>query len=218
MQKWKTDPKLYDCERKDGKKVLDYHSTYVNEFLEADPLRDWESFERCKDLWFWSIPFVENFDEKWNILDVGTKDGQFPEFLRFDEFDNAIGIEISQNYIKYAQEKSRPVVYGDVCNLPVEWTDKYDYVFAHHVLGLTPDYQKALEEMYRVTKPNGYVITLNQVPGNKKKHYSYIETPDIFYHFVRNHLCRVIYNDYLDIGFENEWVFFIEKYGSNKEK
>ena len=46
---------------------------------------------------------------------------------------------------------------------------------------------------------------------NEKKHYSYIDSPQIFYQFVENNQCSVIYNDYLDTGFENEWVFFIKK-------
>lgn len=212
MQKWKIDSSLHSCERKAGKKVLDYH-TYVKEFLDSDPIRDWESIERCKDLWFWSLKLIPgSLSEERKILDVGTKDGQFPEFLQLDGFKNSIGIEISQDYISYARnDKNRPVIYGDVCNLPEEWTDRYDYVFSHHVLGLTSDYQKALDEMYRVTKPGGNMITLNQCPGNEKKHYSYIDSPQIFYQFIENNQCSVLYNDYLDTGFEKEWVFFIKK-------
>lgn len=210
MQKWKSDPKLYDCERKDGKKVLDYHTTYVDEFLNSDRLCDWESFERCKNLWYWAAKKSEwgNIDE-WKVLDAGTKDCQFPEFLK-PLVDEAIGIEISPDYIKYALEKSRPIIYMDVCNMKEEWSDKFDCVFSHHVLGLVSDIQKALEEIYRVAKNRGHIVLLTQIPGNEKKHYSYLSSPDIFYKFVREHGCRVIYNDYLDTGFENEWVFICQ--------
>lgn len=211
MQKWKIDSSLYSCERKDGKKVLDYHTTYVKEFLEADPLKDWESIERCINLWYWASEKSKwgNIDE-WSVLDAGSKDGQFPEFLE-PVVEKAIGIEISSDYIRYAQSKGRSVIYGNICELSEEWSDKYNCVFSHHLLGLTPDINKAISEMYRVTKSGGYIITLTQIPGNEKKHYSYIDSPQIFYQFVENNQCSVIYNDYLDTGFENEWVFFIKK-------
>lgn len=211
MQKWKIDSSLYSCERKDGKKNLDYHSVYVDEFCNSDKLQDWESIDRCKNLWFWATNKSNwgNID-KWNVLDAGTKDCQFPVFLQ-PMVENVIGIEISKKYIEYAQEKNRPAIYGDVCNLPKKWTDKFDCVFSHHLLGLTSDIQKAVEEMYSVTKPGGYIITLTQIPGNKKKHYSYIDSPDIFDEFIENNQCKVIYNDHLDIGFENEFVMFIQK-------
>ena len=211
MQKWKIDSSLHSCDRKDGKKVLDYHTTYVQEFLNSDKLQDWPSIERCKYLWFWASEKSAwgNIDE-WKILDCGTKDGQMPEFLK-PMVEEVIGIEVSSDYIEYAQGLKRPVIYGDVCNMPKDWSDRFDCVFSHHLLGLTSDYQKALEEMYRVIKSDGYMISLNSCPGNKKKHYSYIESSRIFYDFVKNNQCSVLYNGYLDTGFENEWVMFIQK-------
>ena len=86
---------------------------------------------------------------------------------------------------------------------------EWDFVFAHHVQGLTPDYMESLKEMYRVSKH--YMVALNQVPGNPKKHFSYIQTPDVFNEFIELTQCKVIYNDYLDTGFSNEWVIFVEK-------
>jgi len=188
---------------------MDYENVYVEEFLNQDPLRDWESIDRCKWLWDWALRTLSENEEPWKILDCGTKDGQFPAWLREEGFDQAMGIEISEPYVDYAKSKGRPVAYGDACNMDDSWTGNFDFVFAHHLHGLTPDYLKALEEMYRVT--NNYMIALNQVPGNKQKHYSYIETPKIFHKFIEDNLCEVIYNDYVDTGFENEFVMFIKK-------
>lgn len=215
MQKWKNDPTLHSCPTKkvgeEVRKDLDYWATYIDEFLNSDPLRDWESIQRCQNLWKWCVKSLPNEDTKgFRILDCGTKDGQFPQWLRDTNHEkNAMGIEISGEYVDYAKQRGRPVVYGDMCNMDISWTDNFDFVFAHHVNGLTPDYLKGLEEMYRVT--NKYMVALNQVPGNKKKHYSYIDSPEIFKKFVIDNPCEVIHNDYLATGFGDEWVIFLKK-------
>ncbi len=218
MQRWKTDPTLYACPTKKVgdqiQKDLHYPTTYRKEFLDSDPIRDWESITRCQGLWHKCMTMIYDqwpweAPKTWKILDCGTKDGQFPAWLRETDHEQAMGIEISEKYVDYAKGKGRPVAYGDMCNMEESWTDNFDFVFAHHVHGLTPDYLKALEEMYRVT--NKYMVALNQVPGNKKKHYSYIDSPAIFHKFVEDNPCEVIHNDYLDTGFGNEWVIFLKK-------
>jgi hypothetical protein len=206
QQKWKTDPILHSCKRdKDGHKVMDYESLYVDEFLNADPLRDWESIDRCKDLWKWSMDKIPHLPHVKRVLDCGTKDGQFPEWLCSEDIE-AIGIEISQPYVEYAIEKSRPVVKGNVCD--IDFGDNYfDMVFSHHLLGLTPDYYKALSEMYRVT--SYYMVTLNDVPGNPKKHYSYIDSHDIYDRFIEEFKPEVIFNGFWKDN--AEWVLLIKK-------
>jgi SAM-dependent methyltransferase len=212
QQKWKTDPSLYDAPTKQEglqtKKNLDYENTYVDEFLNKDPLRDWESIDRCIWLWEWSQDQLDNpKTDNWSVLDVGTKDAQFPQWLR-DMGVLGVGIEISEPYIKYATEKGRPIYMGNACDMTFA-DNQFNYVFSHHLHGLLPDYLKGLQEMFRVT--NKYMIALNQVPGNQRKHYSYIETPQIYEDFVQSIDCNVIYNDFLETGFSNEWVCFIEK-------
>jgi SAM-dependent methyltransferase len=214
MQKWKTDPKLYASPTvKDGyqvKKTLDYETTYVKEFLDSDPIRDWESIDRCRWLFNWCVKYL--IDKKMDleidtILDCGTKDAQFPEIQRQEGY-MSLGIELSESYVKYATKKGRPIMMMDVCNMTFE-DNQFDFVFSHHLHGLTPDYLKALDEMYRVSKK--YMVALNQVPGNPRKHYSYIENPTIFYEFTEKHNCNVLHNGYLETGIENEWVIFVEK-------
>lgn len=50
------------------------------------------------------------------VLDTGTKDGQFPQWLE-DIGYSAMGIEIDDRYVEYAQSKERPVIEGDICNI-----------------------------------------------------------------------------------------------------
>ena len=208
-QKWKKDPSLHSCDTVDNgqqtHKVLPYGTTYVKEFLNCDPLKDWPSFDRCKWLWHWAI--MQKIERPETVLDCGTKDGQFPHWLR-DEGYMSVGVEISEPYVRYAVSKGRPVYMADVCCMPFA-DNQFDFVFSHHLHGLTPDYYKALDEMFRVSKK--YMLALNQIPGNKRKHYSYISSPAIFHEFVEEHDCEVIFNNYLKTGFNNEWVIFLEK-------
>ena len=204
-QKWKTDPTLHSCDRNElGEKIMDYESVYVDEFLNSDPLRDWESIDRCVDLFFWCVEKIED-EEIYKFLDCGSKDGQFPEFLESLGFD-ALGIEISQPYVDYAREKNRPVEKGNVCDLDFE-DRAFDFVFSHHLLGLTPDYYRAMMEMYRVSSK--YMVTLNDVPGNKRKHYSYIDSPAIYDRFIEEFQPEVLFNGYWKDN--SEWVLFIRR-------
>jgi SAM-dependent methyltransferase len=217
-QKWKNDPALYDAPtEQDGlqtKKKLDYNTTYRKEFLDSDPLRDWESIDRCKWLWDWSLEQIEDHPTDWYVLDVGTKDGQFPEYLR-EQGIMSMGLEWSEEYVRYAINKGRPSEYGNACDMQYE-DDTYDYVFAHHLHGLLPDYLLGLQEMYRVSTK--YMIALNQVPGNPRKHFSYIDSPQIYHDFIESVDCEVIYNDFLETGYSKEWVIFIKKIGSKEEE
>ena len=217
VQRWKEDPSLHSCERINGvwqkTKNLDYSETYRVEFLESDPLRDWESIDRCIDLWEWAIQFAKIDITDFCVLDCGTKDGQFPEWLLDQGVRGAIGLEFSHKYVKYAKERGRPVVWGDVCDLDFG-ADIYDFVFSHHLLGLTADYRKGLDEMFRVTKPGGYMITLNDVPGNPKKHFSYIEDDNVFDDFLVNHndeIDTIYWNEHWGKVSPKEYVLFVRK-------
>ncbi len=220
VQKWKEDPNLHSCEtEKDGyqeKKCLDYDDTYVEEFLNQDPLRDWESIDRCKALWFWSLrkaelDQVEDIKD-FKVLDCGTKDGQFVEFLD-GSVKESIGIEYSKPYVDYAKAKNRKVIWGDVCRLTdwFDWENHFDFVFSHHLLGLTADYLLALEEMLAVTRPGGWMVTCNDIPGNPRKHYSYIESSKIFNEFIFKSNLKVYHNERWSSDFPREWVLLVKK-------
>jgi ubiquinone/menaquinone biosynthesis C-methylase UbiE len=210
MQKWKTDKSLNSCPTfKDGNQIiknLDYSTTYRNEFLESDPLRDWESFERCKFLWNWAIKQID-VNEIERVLDCGTKDCQLPSYLCEIGF-NAVGLEYSDEYFQYAKSKDRPVIKGDACDMEFD-DNSYDFVFSHHMLGLVSDNMKALQEMFRVT--DKHLLVLSMIPGNPKKHFSYMPDNKLFNQFIDSVDCEIMYNDYLNTGIKNEYVIFIRK-------
>jgi SAM-dependent methyltransferase len=205
QQKWKSDKELYDAPREDDKKTLDYYGTYVKEFLDADPIRDWESIARCIKLWdfFIDLPDVK-LPKKCSVLDCGTKDGQFPEYLVGKGYDT-LGIEISKPYVEYAQGRGRPVEYGDVCNLELITDRSYNVAFAHHLLGLVPDYSTAYAEMIRVVKAGGYIVTLDNIPGNPRKHYQIVETQERLMEIIQN--AMVQFDEVIEILFFDRFPF-----------
>jgi ubiquinone/menaquinone biosynthesis C-methylase UbiE len=84
----------------------------------------------------------------------------------------------------------------DICNMEFN-NCLFDVVFSHHVLGLCPDYKKAYQEMLRVCKKNGYVITLADIPGNPKKHYSMINNvQEINYMLTDCDKHNIVYQGY----------------------
>jgi hypothetical protein len=218
MTKWKNMTSITNCDTikndKQLNKKLDYEKVYKPNVLDADPIRDWESFERCKNLWNWSLKLIKMnpyIEEDFRVLDNGTKDGQFCDWLQKNGIPS-LGLEISEEYVKYATELNRPVELGNVCD--ENWNyEGWNYVFSHHVLGLTPSYELSLENMWKATVENGYMITLNDVPGNPKKHYSYISDTRIFSDFIVKHRneIKIIWNGYWNKELPSEYVFFVKK-------
>ena len=206
-QKWKSDPNLYDCKRdKSNKKNINYYNIYIKEFLSTDPVRDWESIDRCIELWEWTKNFI-NIDKKMSVLDCGTKDGQFTAWLEKQGYDS-IGIEIDDQYVKYAQSKNRNVIKGDICNIKYK-AKTFNVTFAHHVMGLVPDYQKSIKEMIRVTKQNGIIIFCNQIPGNPRKHYCLVKSVDELSNMINE--CQKHKKIFFDYWRKDEHVSILKR-------
>lgn len=183
MQKWKTDKSLYDCKRINNIKQLDY-DMYVKEFMSQDPVKDWASIKGCIGLWEFLCSKVDMVNVN-KVLDAGTKDGQMVDYLSKSGY-TSIGIEVDNQYVKYAVDKGRNVVRGNICDMDLFDSSMVDVVFSHHVFGLCPNYLKAYQECLRVTRPGGYVVTLNDVRGNPKKHFCLIENDDEVKHILSN--------------------------------
>jgi len=208
MQNWKTNKKLYDCKRnEDNQKMLNYDQ-YVKDFMGEDPVKDWESINNCINLFNFFKSKINLKYEK--ILDAGTKDGQMTAYLNGMGYD-AIGIEIDDTYVKYAQSKNRNVIKGNICDMKFE-DNSFDVIFSHHVLGLCPNYTKAYQEMLRVVKPNGYIVTLNDIKGNPRKHYSLINSPnEVTQLLLKCHNHKVIYFDWWKDKPSKEFVVILQK-------
>jgi arsenite methyltransferase len=76
----------------------------------------------------------------------------------------AIGIDMTEKMVERARTAARAVGLaqvdvrlGDALDLPVE-ADSVDFVISNGVLNLTPDKQRAFEEVFRVLKPGGQLL------------------------------------------------------------
>ena len=120
------------------------------------------------------------------------------------------------NDVEYAKKKNRPVEYGDVCDLDIP-DRTYNVSFAHHLLGLVPDYEKAYAEMLRVIKAGGFVVTLDNIPGNPRKHYQIMESSEQLRKIIDaaslhiNEVVNVVFFDKYPLGQGDEFLVVLQR-------
>lgn len=92
------------------------------------------------------------------ILDCGTSTGANLRALRDNNFVNVVGIDNNDQAITFCQQKDLfPVQLGDICDIPFE-DNKFDLVLATDIIEHVENDEKALQEIYRVLKPQGKLI------------------------------------------------------------
>jgi SAM-dependent methyltransferase len=109
------------------------------------------SLERHRLLWLYLQNETKFFSEEKKVLHFA------PEQCFLKRFRNLKNIE----YTTTDLESPIADVKADICNLPFE-DNSYDIIFCNHVLEHIPDDTKAMQELYRVLKPNGMAIL--QIP------------------------------------------------------
>lgn len=139
--------------RSDPKEFMDPRLQIVSSFVYLLP--------KLKELNIKNLKFEEEGNVKGQlkgddiqILDAGSRDGWTLEFLGSLGYKNAIGIELFDDYINYANKRHRNVIKGDLHKLQFE-DSTYDLVYCRHTLEHTLDPVKCLNEMLRVTKSGG---------------------------------------------------------------
>jgi len=92
------------------------------------------------------------------VLDLGVGTGRFAKPLQENGFE-VIGTDISEDMVKNARKKGvKNLLLGDACSLPFR-DHSFDAALSVHVLHLISDWQKALEEICRVTKDELISVT-----------------------------------------------------------
>ena len=162
-------------------------------------------------------PCVANFlDSMKGVgLEVGCGNGK--NMLYNTDLD-IYGIDICPMFVKLCQESGLNVIEGNMTNLPYK-DSSFDFVYciaALHHLTSQDLRTKAIQEMIRVCKPNGFIFILvwafEQEPGSKhsfieqdvlvpwKDGIKNAETKYRFYHVYKEHeLESEVYNASKDI-------------------
>ena len=114
------------------------------------------SLERHRLLWLYLKNETDFFSAKKNVLHFA------PEQCFLKRFQKLKNLEYTTT------DLNSPIadVKADICNLPFE-DNSFDVIFCNHVLEHIPDDTKAMQELFRVMKPNGYGIF--QVPQDLRR-------------------------------------------------
>lgn len=109
------------------------------------------SLERHRLLWLYLQRETAFFSAKAKMLHFAPEQAFYKRFRKMKNLD----------YTTTDLNSPLADVKADICNLPFE-DNSYDIIFCNHVLEHIPDDQKAMQELYRILKPDGYAIL--QIP------------------------------------------------------
>jgi len=119
--------------------------------------------------WDWIDNFINSQPKYSSILDIGCGNGRNMKYTNY----NFYGVDNCNNFVQLAKQVSPNVYLSDMTSLPFE-DDCFDAIISiasfHHLS--SPDRrEQALNEMFRVLKPNGKILmsiwSINQ-SHNKK--------------------------------------------------
>ena len=99
------------------------------------------------------------------VLDVGVGTGL--TLPLYPHHSHVTGIDISTDMLKQARKKVEKLGYThvnllemDACHLQFP-DNTFDFVVATHIISVVPDPFRVIEEMQRVTKPDGEIVIVN---------------------------------------------------------
>jgi transketolase len=106
---------------------------------------------------------LEKFIEKYQVsikslLEVGCSNGFFLEKAMQMGIDDVVGVEPSQDCLKYAKESIRPRIINDSYKPELFKNKQFDLICSFQVLDHMQDPKKLLEFWATHLKPGGYVI------------------------------------------------------------
>ncbi len=129
-----------------------------------------------------------------NILDAGCGTGRLAELMQ--QYGNVIGIDMSDEALKFAKKRGLTVQKASVMKLPFK-DNSFEVITSIDVIyhKAVNDDVKALKEMHRVLKPNGVLILRVQaIPWLKTSH-------DRFVHGARRYSKKMLQTKLVASGF-----------------
>ena len=89
------------------------------------------------------------------LLDIGSRDGWFIEFLERKRYKDVQGIEITKNAVAHAQSKGRNVTWGDAHDLSRFIDEQFTTVLMIHSLEHCHNPDIVIDSVYRILQPGG---------------------------------------------------------------
>jgi SAM-dependent methyltransferase len=136
-----------------------------------------------------------------------------PEEALYEKFITIEDIEYIDGDINSANARNTI----DITNINFN-NNYFDIIICSHILGHVPDEKKAIKEMYRVLKPNGYALVLTLLDQNAKKTFEnpQITTPkEKLETYGEPDLCRLHGKDFgrrlSEAGFNVEAINYKDK-------
>lgn len=114
------------------------------------------SLERHRLLWLYLKNETDFFSKPYKVVHFAPEQAFYKRFKQLKHIE----------YITTDLDSPLADVKADICNLPFS-DNSFDVVFCNHVLEHIPDDKKAMQELYRILKPNGWGIF--QIPQDLKR-------------------------------------------------
>lgn len=102
-------------------------------------------------------PIFCEIPEESKVLDIGCNSGELIRMLKEHKNCDVYGIDLSETALAEAKEKGLNVIYGDAENLPFP-DHSFDAVILREVISHIFDPRKALKEINRVLKKDGFLV------------------------------------------------------------
>ena len=102
------------------------------------------SLERHRLLWLYLKNETNFFTANLKVLHFAPEQAFYKRFKKMKNLD----------YITTDLESPLADIKADICSLPFD-DNSFDFILCNHVLEHIPDDSKAMQELYRVLKPNG---------------------------------------------------------------
>lgn len=162
--------------------------TSYNEFAEEYARRSADLEEAMKSHFYTLLP---NLLAEKSLLDIGCGSGQ-DAAVYSEKGAKVYGIDVSEKQIALANErKCGEFSVGSMNELPYE-ADTFDIITSYYALQASDDVPGALNEMLRVTKPNGVLLILAKHPTTQLLE-SYINDNNADY-FAKRKVTSYIFN------------------------
>jgi SAM-dependent methyltransferase len=165
------------------------------------------SLERHRLLWLYLKNETDFFSSKLKVLHFAPEQAFYKRFRKLPNVD----------YITTDLDSPLADVQADICNLPFK-DNEFDVILCNHVLEHIPDDTKAMQELYRILKPNGWGVF--QIPQDLNREKTFEDHTIIDRHerakiFGQYDHVRVYGRDYFDklrtIGFKVDEVDYTSK-------